>query len=412
MRYYLEIRKDKISKSGLAPIRLVVKHEKVRIRRNLDARSAIENWDSENELIVFDRKHPYQKEYREWNKLLFEVKEKVESIFEFFRYNNLEFNETQFLERFERNDTKVAIDFFDAFEEFIRISKLTKAESSIKKFITTRNKLLQFKSFTQYPVRFDTINNKFEEEFMDYCFNEKGYLNNYYSRLIAVVKTFMEWCLDRGYHNNIAFKKLKRLENEIEVIRLTYNELMQLYTFDFKNKALDRSRDMFCFGAFTSLRHSDVFLVSEARFEDNFVNLTLKKTRTTNHLVPLTNPLKELLLKYKGTIYEPIPKITSQKLNTNLKKCAEILGWDERVVLTRYRGAIPIKREFRRYELITSHVARKTFISVSLELGIPERVVKSISNHKDERSFRRYVKLDGGYLSQEMSKWNQNFPTK
>lgn len=50
-------------------------------------------------------------------------------------------------------------------------------------------------------------------------------------------------------------------------------------------------------------------------------------------------------------IYEPIPKITSQKLNENLKKCAEILGWDERVVLTRYRGARPIRKEFRRYEL-------------------------------------------------------------
>jgi len=50
---------------------------------------------------------------------------------------------------------------------------------------------------------------------------------------------------------------------------------------------------------------------------------------------------------------------------------------------------------------------RKTFISVSLELGIPERVVKTISNHKDERSFRRYVKLEGKYLVDEMSKWNK-----
>jgi len=330
MRYNLEIRKDKVSKNGLAPIRLVVKHEKIRIRKNLEVRSAIENWDTENELIVFDRKHPYQKEYKEWNRSLIEIKDKVESIFKFFEYNEVE-----------------------------------------------------------------------------YCFNEKEYLNNYYSRLIAVLKTFMTWSKKRGYHSNGVYHDLKRLENETEVIRLTYKELMQLYNYDFKNKALERSRDMFCFGAFTSLRHSDVFLVSDARFEENFLNMTIVKTKTMNHLVPLTDVLKELVLKYKGTIYEPIPKITSQKLNENLKKCAEILGWDERVVLTRYRGARPIRREFRRYELITSHVARKTFISVSLELGIPERVVKNISNHKDERSFRRYVKLEGSYLSKEMTKWNK-----
>lgn len=84
-----------------------------------------------------------------------------------------------------------------------------------------------------------------------------------------------------------------------------------------------------------------------------------------------------------------------------------MLGWNEKVVLTRYRGAIPVKRQFLRHELVTSHVMRKTFISVSLELNIPERVVKAISNHKDERSFRRYVKLNGNYLYDEMTKWNK-----
>ena len=407
MRYNFEIRKDKVSKIGLAPIRLVVKHDKVRIRKNLEVRSAIENWDPENELIIFDKRHPFQKEYREWNKVLIETKEKVESIFEFFKYNDIQFNETQFLQRFEDNETNIAVDFFDAFNEFISVSKLTLAESSIKKFVTTRNKLIQFKSFTKYPIRFDTINNKFEEAFMDYCFNENGHINNYYSRLIAVLKNFMRWSKKRGYHNNSDFADFKRFENEVEVIRLSYEELMHLFTFDFKNKALERSRDMFCFGAFTSLRHCDVSSVAEAGFEGKFINITLMKTKTTNHLVPRTAPLEQLLAKYKGTIYEPIPKITSQKLNKNLKVCCEMLGWNEKVVLTRYRGAIPVKRQFLRHELVTSHVMRKTFISVSLELNIPERVVKAISNHKDERSFRRYVKLNGNYLYDEMTKWNK-----
>jgi|SRR5690606_27466908 len=161
MRYNFEIRKDKVSKIGLAPIRLVVKHEKIRIRKNLEARSSIENWDPDNELIIFDRRNPFQKEYKEWNKLLIETKEKVESIFEFFRYNDIPFNEKQFLERFEEDETSVAVDFFTAFNEFINVSKLTLAESSIKKFVTTRNKLIQFQNFTKYPLRFDTINNKF-----------------------------------------------------------------------------------------------------------------------------------------------------------------------------------------------------------------------------------------------------------
>jgi len=407
MRYNFEIRKDKVSKIGLAPIRLVVKHEKIRIRKNLEIKSGIDDWDSETETIVYSKGHPYAKEYKDWNKALFESKDKVDSIFEFFKYNNIEFSEKQFLERFETNNKAVAIDFFQAFDEYINICKLTKAESTIKKITTCKHKIFEFKEFTRFPVRFDTIDYRFEEAFMDYCFNVKGYLNNYYSRVIAVLKTFMTWGLRRGYHTNLSFKELKRIENEIEVIRLTYEELMSLYHYDFKNGALNRSWDMFCFGAFTGLRHCDVYDVSEAIIDDNLINLTIQKTKTFNHIVPINNYLRELIELYKGTIYEPIPKLKSQKLNDNLKRCCEILGWDKKIVLTRYRGAIAEKREFYKYELITSHVMRKTFISVSLELGIPERVVKTISNHKDERSFRRYVKLESKYLVDEMSKWNK-----
>ena len=50
-------------------------------------------------------------------------------------------------------------------------------------------------------------------------------------------------------------------------------------------------------------------------------------------------------------------------------------------------------------EIITSHVARKTFITNSLILGMSESEVKKISGHKDDRSFRRYVELGNSYLS-------------
>ena len=407
MRYNFEIRKDKVSKIGLAPIRLVVKHEKIRIRKNLEVKSALDDWDSETETIVYSKNHPFAKEYKEWNKALFEIKDKVDNIFEFFKYNNIEFSEKEFLDRFESNNKSVAIDFFQAFDEYIYVCKNTKAKSTIKKITTCKHKIFQFKDFTKFPVRFDTIDYRFEEAFMDYCFNEKRYLNNYYSRIIAVLKTFMTWGLKRNYHNNLYYKELKRIENEIEVIRLTYDELMILFNYEFENGALNRSRDMFCFGAFTGLRHCDVYAVSDAILEDDLINITIQKTKTFNHLVPINDHLKQLIERYKGTMYEPIPKITSTKLNLNLKKCCEILGWDKKIVLTRFRGAIAEKREFYKFELITSHVMRKTFISVSLELGIPERVVKTISNHKDERSFRRYVKLEGKYLVDEMSKWNK-----
>lgn len=49
------------------------------------------------------------------------------------------------------------------------------------------------------------------------------------------------------------------------------------------------------------------------------------------------------------------------------------------------------------YEGLTTHVARKSYITNSLILGVPERVVKAVSGHKSEKYFRRYVNLANGY---------------
>jgi len=48
---------------------------------------------------------------------------------------------------------------------------------------------------------------------------------------------------------------------------------------------------------------------------------------------------------------------------------------------------------------MTSHVGRKSYITNSLILGVPERVVK-----EDEKSFNRYVKLAENYKSQVIRK--------
>ena len=40
-------------------------------------------------------------------------------------------------------------------------------------------------------------------------------------------------------------------------------------------------------------------------------------------------------------------------------------------------------------------------------MGIPERSVRAISGHKDEKSFRRYVNLGNSYFGQVLTAWNR-----
>lgn len=411
MNYYFELRKDKINKNGLIPVRLVVTSTKIKIRRNLsDVKTLIEDWDNDNFYIKSHKKHTFFAEYSKANKELQLLKEKLDKISSFFEYNEIEFSESLFLEKFESDKVSVTIDFYEAIDEFINLSKLTKATGTVKKYTTVKNFLAQFQVFTKYPIRFDTINTKFEEEFMAYCFNERKTLNNYYGKLISIIKTIMQWAFDKGYHNSIEFKRIKRIENEIEVIYLDKDELMKLFTHNFDSEALNRSRDFFCFGCFTGLRHSDIINLGQANIYPDFIQLNLIKTKTMNHRIELNRFAKQILDKYQGSLYSPIPKITSQKLNKNLQTCCEIIGMDQDFTISRFIGSKRINITYKKYELITSHVARKTFVTNSLIFGMNERVLREITHHKDEKSFKRYLKIPNSLMKQEMeASWDSKF---
>lgn len=148
-----------------------------------------------------------------------------------------------FNEKYDNNDIKVAIGFFDAFDEYIRVSKLTKTKGRIAKYGSVKNFLIAFEKFKKFPLRLDNIDYHFEELFMDYCFNNRQTLNNYYAKLVKTIK------------------KLAAKEDEIDVVYLTAEELMLLYNHKFANASLERAKDMYCLLALTGQRHSDIYII-------------------------------------------------------------------------------------------------------------------------------------------------------
>jgi hypothetical protein len=94
--------------------------------------------------------------------------------------------------------------------------------------------------------------------------------------------------------------------------------------------------------------------------------------------------------------------MSAQKINDYLKEIGVKVGLTRKVRKVKYyNGEMEI--EFVPFhEVLTTHVARKSYITNSLILNIPERVVRSISKHKNERSFKRYVDLSEEYKDQKV----------
>lgn len=410
-KFYL--RTDKMTKEGLYPIRMDITFNSIRLRKQIpDIKVTEKHWRVKEQRIKPNLKNEEYNNHIEFNKKLDDLDNKVKEVFRYIYSNDLKPSKELIESKMNGEVINHTHSFFDSFEEYLEISKSSKAANTIKNYTTCKNFLKNYEDFSGTKLHFEMINYQFYEEFRDYCFGEKDTLNNYFGKLISTLKTFMDWAFNRNYTTNIQYKKFEAVQDDIDIICLTIEELLHLYSYDFKSDRLKHVRDIFCFGCFTGYRFSDIFDLKVSNIFENHIKKTLVKTQTIDHITPLTPYSKNILFKYKGTIHEPLPVISSQKFNEYIKECCEVAEINTPTTITRYVGKKKIEKTVPKHKLISSHTARKTFITSSLVLGMSEVAVKKISNHKKDEHFRKYVNVAQSYINDEMDKGWGKFEVK
>ncbi len=196
--------------------------------------------------------------------------------------------------------------------------------------------------------------------------------------------------------------------DEKTIIFLTSKELQHFYKFEFtQNKAyLERAKDVFCFMAFTSLRYSDLQSLKKPNVADVYLKVITQKTNDRLRF-SLTHDALCLIEKYKSYDSPKIYPVTSnQKLNDYLKEAAELAGLDRVVVETYYIGNQLFENEYKFYETISCHDARRNFVSCSIALDTPVTVVMSCTGHADYESMKPYIEVADETQKIQMNKWN------
>jgi integrase len=291
--------------------------------------------------------------------------------------------------------------FEDAFCEFIKNSEGTKQNTTIMSYKSTITHLKKFSRIKKMGLSFDKIDFKFEDSLRDYFISEVKLTNNTVARYFRVLKTFLNYCLERGYTQNQIFKKFEVKEKQKEVYVLTLEELNRIYTYQFKEGVLNQVKDIFCFSCFTGLRFSDVMNLKRENIQGNQIKIIIQKTQE-DLIMPLNEFAFSILEKYLE-FQNPLPVITAQKTNQYLREIGKLLNINEPVRTVTYRGNEKIEKYLPKYEILTFHIARKTFITSSLILGMNDRIVKDFSGHRDEVSFRRYVNFADNYKKKIMN---------
>jgi len=202
----------------------------------------------------------------------------------------------------------------------------------------------------------------------------------------------MHYTKNKKIHYNEDFvKALKVFNEETDLIALTELEVKKIEEINELTDRLSKTRDLFLLQINTGLRISDLNKLRPANF--NIINkvITLTTIKTQNKIIiPIEDKMLEILKKYNFTL----PRYAPQKYNEAIKDLTKLAKIDELTQTIKYIGNERVEEIKPKYLLISSHTARRTFITNLLLKGIAPEVIMKITGHKSRKSFQKYVRIN------------------
>ena len=83
------------------------------------------------------------------------------------------------------------------------------------------------------------------------------------------------------------------------------------------------------------------------------------------------------------------------------------MGLDEPQRIVYFVGNARHEEVYPKWELLTTHCGRRTFIVNALYLGIPAEVIMKWMGHSDYDAMKPYIKIVDSLKEREMNKFNR-----
>ena len=391
------------NKKGEMSIIMTITHDYLRPVFHIKEKVNPKYWNKSDERVREPKKN--QTDYTYINDTIDAWRKKAHEVLKYAKDNNLPITDAFLkgkLKDFQKS-TIVENTFFGLMDAYITYCGAIRAERTVTGYTTVKNFLLDFEKWTGRKIDMNTIDQKFFEKLTTYAFEvrEKKVQDNYFSKIIRTLKSFLNWAYERNDITDITFRKFKAPEREKEVIYLTIDELMELYKHNFSEKKYDKARDLFCFMCFTGMRVSDIRDLKHEHIINGQIIKTIVKT-SQKEVIPLNQFALDILKKYKDNPLRPLPKLADSRLNKYIKKCCEEAKIKNPVNIVKFSGGKATQTTSSKYKLITNQVARKTFVTNSLVMKMNRETIKSITGHKKDSVFNKYVKIAEDYKKIEM----------
>lgn len=401
------------------PIRLRVIYNGARVDLFTGYRVDIDKWDNDKEQVKNSFTNRNGESSSKLNSIILNQKLTIQELFIVCESQDRIPTKEEIKDTFKRlkskgksidNSLLSKDDFFSVFDKFVKVSGRmnnwsvsTYAKfSTVKKHLTTFNKDLSFENLNQ-----ETLTN-----YLVFLREVKNMRNSTIKKQIDFLKWFLRWSFENNLHNNDCYKafKPKIKISDKTIIFLTEDDKKKLLEYEIpeSKEYLKRVRDILFFTCYSGLRYSDVFNLKRSDLKNTHFEITTIKTYDYL-IIEFNKHSKAILKKYENIPYKnnkALPVISNQKMNDYLKELGELAEINELIKITYFIGNERKEGVFPKYELLSTHVGRRTFICTALSLNIPVQVIMKWTGHTDYKAMKPYIDIEDKTRQNAMSKFD------
>lgn len=378
---YRFVQKREKNKQGLYPIYLRAFLKGKKIETATPVTIPLRDWSLRNQRVKTQNKN-----HERYNMILEAIdKKSIKLLVNNFINEEFPLTLTQFKERLlslnHNSDEKSFTDYILGYLEENKAKFKTETWFGYKSQIT---KILKFKK----EIYFSDINEKFINDYKQYMLYTLGNNENTTSKSLRVLRTFVNISIRFGYIkvNPFQYTSIKKVDGKRDFLSIEeLNKLTEYYLKDDFSEPIQKEiLSYFLFACYTGLRYSDLKSFSEDSIINDSIHLRMHKTGYLVN-IPLSKKAKSFIPK-KPFSENYIFKVYCNKVtNRVLKKIGTTLELNKK---------------------LTCHVARHTFATVSISLGIPIEVVSKLLGHTSIRTTQVYAKIVDNVKIKEMGKWD------
>jgi len=253
---------------------------------------------------------------------------------------------------------------------------------------------------TLYPIQVTDI---FYGYFIQFC-RHRGLKDTTINVMCAQLRSVLSWAAKYNApvsptYTDYCIPKVKNTEIALsadDVSRITYFDVDLFYKDRRKDyrATMKRVRDMFVLSCNLFQRHSDMVRITPSNFDRNKFSISQQKTGVLA-VVDIDRYCIEPKTTYKILDeygFTAPYTATIGNYNCHLHDLMRDIGFTETVRVEGFDDGVMTSADVPKWEMITSHTARRTAITVGVDRGMNVHELRKCSGHSCLANFDRYIR--------------------